>query len=355
MSGLVKAKDYDWKDSNIALLGSDQDKKVKKSSALTEPAWQGCELHNATFTQVWRIEKFEVKDWPKESYGKFFSGDSYITLHGQKDPESNEIDYDVHFWIGKESTQDEYGTAAYKTVELDTFLDDAAVQHREVEGKESEEFKKYFPKFEIEKGGIDSGFNIVERGDAPLNFENSVIHFRKTAAGEYQEIHVPFAKDNFRQDDGFVVILFRDSIIEVRGQNVKKVDGFRIAKSMTELKGRYPKANREIVDSQESLRNMKPTRVNMPTDKKVQVKDKRNMEKIFPLVATGSDIDESQLDSSDVFLLETQTRFFVWIGKRPIRMKRKMLSLMPLQEPARDKRGQRAQRGQQGKGGDCRM
>ena len=60
--------------------------------------------------------------------------DRYIIYHAyKKDPENTEaLAYDIHFWIGAHSSQDEYGTAAYKTVELDHKLGDAAVQHREV-------------------------------------------------------------------------------------------------------------------------------------------------------------------------------------------------------------------------------
>ena len=70
--------------------------------------------------------------------------------------------FDVFFWLGMESTQDEQGTAAYKTVELDDLLDGAAVQYREVMMHESKEFKAIFRQINYLKGGVDSGFTHVE-------------------------------------------------------------------------------------------------------------------------------------------------------------------------------------------------
>jgi gelsolin len=48
---------------------------------------------------VWRIVKFKVEHWPKEQYGEFYNGDSYIVLNVDEDGRM-----DVHFWIGKHST-----------------------------------------------------------------------------------------------------------------------------------------------------------------------------------------------------------------------------------------------------------
>ena len=49
-----------------------------------------------------------------------------------KKTRKNKFEYDVFFWLGAETTQDEAGTAAYKTVELDDYLNDEPIQYREV-------------------------------------------------------------------------------------------------------------------------------------------------------------------------------------------------------------------------------
>ncbi|KAH8058802.1 hypothetical protein JL720_13992 [Aureococcus anophagefferens] len=129
-------------DSNMAMVGSDMDKDARKAAAAGEAAWAGCGA--APGVEVWRVEKMKIVKWPKEHYGDFFAGDSYIILKTTKQKDSDKLLWDIFFWLGESTSQDEMGVAAYKTVELDDLMDQAPVQHRE--------------------GGVESGFTHVEAG-----------------------------------------------------------------------------------------------------------------------------------------------------------------------------------------------
>lgn len=57
---------------------------------------------------------------------------------------SSTLTYDIHYWIGQDSSQDEQGAAAIYTTQMDDYLKGRAVQHREVQGNESDTFRGYF-------------------------------------------------------------------------------------------------------------------------------------------------------------------------------------------------------------------
>eukprot|EP00656_Telonema_subtile_P005936 TRINITY_DN12725_c0_g1_i2.p1 TRINITY_DN12725_c0_g1~~TRINITY_DN12725_c0_g1_i2.p1 ORF type:complete len:395 (+),score=141.02 TRINITY_DN12725_c0_g1_i2:103-1287(+) len=136
---------------------------IRKFVAEGEPAWEGVGKHPGV--RVWRIEQFRVVAWPEDQYGEFHVGDSYIVLSTTKKSATAEgLNWDIFYWIGAESTQDEYATAAIKTVELDNWLEDAPVEHRETQGHESMRFKRLFGN-EIKHlaGGTESGFKSIEQ------------------------------------------------------------------------------------------------------------------------------------------------------------------------------------------------
>jgi gelsolin len=98
---MLKDTQIKVEDSNIANYGSKDHKDLKVSAAKTEAAWKGA--GQKVGIEIWRIEKFQVVAWPKDKYGSFFEGDSYIVLNTYKNPGSDAFRYNVHFWLGEKN------------------------------------------------------------------------------------------------------------------------------------------------------------------------------------------------------------------------------------------------------------
>ena len=112
--------------------------------------------------EIWRIENFKLKLVPKSQHGSFYEGDAYIILQTKSIKIRNgeqQFSWNLHFWLGENSSQDEQGTAAMYAVGLDESLGGDPVQYREVQGNESDLFRSYFKSGVIyQNGGISSGF-----------------------------------------------------------------------------------------------------------------------------------------------------------------------------------------------------
>lgn len=319
MAGLVKAKRYDWKDSNLAMFGSALDKSVKKESALKEPAWQG--VGQKVGLKIWRIVKFKVTEWPEKDYGSFYSGDSYIILNTYKLKGREELSFDVHFWIGSKSTQDEYATAAYKTVEVDIYLDDAAIQHREAEGHESDLFKSYFPQISIMEGGAESGFNHVK----PDEYQPRLLHF----SGLKKHIvvkEVPLCPQRLKSDDVFILDLGR-TLYQWNGSGSNKDERFKAMQYLANLKSERGNATSKTLE-EEHIDKSHPfyealtgeDESDSPEDQPDKATEKTLLRvsdaagHLKSTVVKKGHIVASDLDSKDVFIVDTGNICFVWVG-----------------------------------------
>jgi gelsolin len=320
---MLKQEVYQLAGSNCENLGSDLEFKLKQASAQTEHAWQGVGQHVGL--RIWRIEKFHVIAWPEDRYGQFYNGDSYIVLNTWKD-EGGELHYDLHFWLGQNTTMDEAGTAAYKTVELDTFLDDKPIQHREVEGYESELFMTYFKKgVFILDGGIDSGFFHV----VPEKHRNRLMRIK----GVFRHLHVrsvPVARENLNSGDVFIMDL-GNVVYQFNGAKSGGFEKHKAAEIIVDMKhhrnfqlivideleddnddaGFWPplggKGPIPVADTSDSLESKKTTLVlHRLSDRTGHLTTEK--------VAEGGDIKPNLFQQDDVFLLDKGYIMYVWVG-----------------------------------------
>lgn len=325
---MVKAKAYNVADSNIANLGTELEKKVRLAAAEGEHAWAGA--GKVPGVQIWRIMAFKVVPVPPNAYGSFYAGDSYIVLKTyKKAPNSDALAWDVFFWLGKNTTQDEAGTAAYKTVELDDFLGGAPVQHREVMDHESSEFVSLFPQIRIMEGGVDSGFTHV----SAKTYQPRLLQLKGKRHIRLREVECKLTSVN--QGDVFVLDLGL-TLIQFNGAKSSPLERSKAATICTaihdEREGRTAKVVFEGGDAArppqwDAVLGAGPIagpeaggddaafEVQSTSKLLLRVSDASGtltMDK----VAEGAAVKKDKLDSNDVFILDLGNEVFAWVGSK---------------------------------------
>jgi len=323
---MLKQKEYKIEDSNIANIGSDLDKKVRVAAAQTELAWTNA--GKAVGLQVWRIEKFNVKSWAKDQYGSFFDGDSYIVLNTYKKKGEEKIRWDVHFWLGKFTTQDEAGTAAYKTVELDDLLGGEPVQHREVQGHESDLFLSYFGnEIKLLSGGVESGFKHVK----PEEFVHRLLHLKGRKKVRVTQVEKSYQSlnsgDVFILDLGLKLFQWNGS----KAGPQEKMKGATLCRAISdERKGQakisvYEESGKDLKEFWDALGGTGKIKTaeeggddsehEKATDKRLFHLSDASGKLEFKDVGHGASVKKSLLNSDDVFILDTGAEVFAWIGR----------------------------------------
>ncbi|KAG9476532.1 villin-like protein [Eleutherodactylus coqui] len=170
--------------------------------------------------QIWCIEKMQMVPLPEKAYGSFFEGDCYIILFIKQS--SSGISSDLHYWIGKDSTQDEQAAAALYTTQMDEALGGSPIQHREVQGHESATFKSYFKHGVIyKKGGVASGFKHVETNMYNIR---RLLHVKGRKHVSATEVELSWS--SFNKGDVFLLDLGK-VIIQWNGPESNKTERIR--------------------------------------------------------------------------------------------------------------------------------
>lgn len=318
-------------------IGSAEDDAAQEAAAKMDFQW-GEGVGSKPGVEIWRVEnsrtednnpKFGIKPWPEKKYGQFHRGDSFIVLLTTKDPSGGErFLWDIYFWIGSESSQDEYGVAAYKTVELDDILGGAPMQHREIEGLESQGFASCFPKgISYLEGGVDSGFRKVSDDDGHLSSGIQRLYrvYKKKGEQTTRCFEVPLKCSSLNDGDAFLL----DAGSKVYTWFGSSVSAFEKSKSATvahNLKENRLKNCECILDVEDDNEEfwgllggkgeIKPAEedskdTSESVEKKMYVVSDEN----GPVKVKEVPLSKSNLVSDDVCIVDAGNNAFVWIGK----------------------------------------
>ncbi|RWR94773.1 villin-2 [Cinnamomum micranthum f. kanehirae] len=291
---------------------------------ILDPAFQG--VGQKVGTEIWRIENFQPVPLPKSQHGKFYMGDSYIVLQTTAGKGGSYL-YDIHFWIGKDTSQDEAGTAAIKTIELDAALGGRAIQHRELQGHESDKFLTYFKPCIIPlEGGVASGFKTYQEEE----FETRLYVCKGKRVIRLKQ--VPFARSSLNHDDVFILDTEK-KIFQFSGANSNIQERAKALEVIQHLKETYHEGTCDvaIIDDGKLVAESDSGEFWVifggfaPIGKKVASEDDVIMEttpgRLYSItdgqveILAEEALSKAMLENNKCYLLDCGAEVFLWVGR----------------------------------------
>ncbi|CAN6552107.1 unnamed protein product [Malus baccata var. baccata] len=289
-----------------------------------DPAFQGAGQKDGL--EIWRIENFHPAPIPKSSYGNFFTGDSYVILKTTAS-KSGALRHEIHYWLGKDTSQDEAGAAAIKTVELDATLGGRAVQYREVQGHETAKFLSYFkPCIIPQEGGVASGFKHAEAEEHKTRLfvcqGKHVVHVKEVA----------FARSSLSHDDIFILDT-KSKIFQFNGSNSSIQERAKALEVVEYIKDTYHDGKCEIASIEDGKLMADAESGEFwglfggfaPLPRKTATNEDKSfdsyptkllcVEKGQAEPVEGDALTRDLLDTNKCYLLDCGLEVFVWMGR----------------------------------------
>ncbi|XP_066571633.1 scinderin [Amia ocellicauda] len=280
--------------------------------------------------QIWRIESIELAPVPENLYGNFYVGDAYLVLHTVKQKEN--YFYDLHFWLGKECSQDESTAAAIFTVQMDDYLGGKPVQYRELQGYESTAFTSYFKGgIQYKAGGVASGFHHVVTNDLSAQ---RLLHIKGRRVVRATE--VPLSWASFNRGDCFILDLGA-VIYQWCGSMCNKFERLKAAQVTAGIRDNERNGRAQLIvveegTEPEEMKKVLGRKPNLPdgddNDDNVADISNRKMAKLYmvsdasgsmqvSVVSEENPFSQEQLLSEECFILDhgKSRIIFVWKGK----------------------------------------
>uniref|UniRef100_A0A8C4E9S3 HP domain-containing protein n=1 Tax=Dicentrarchus labrax TaxID=13489 RepID=A0A8C4E9S3_DICLA len=228
---------------------------------------------------------------------------------------SSSLCYDIHYWIGCQSTQDEQGAAAVYTIQLDEFLGATPVQHREVQNHESDAFRGYFKHGIIfKKGGVATGMRHVETNTYDVK---RLLHVKGKKRVIAKEVEMSW--NSFNLGDVFLLDIGK-TIVQWNGpksNKQEKLKGMLLAKDIRDRE-RGGRAEIRVIEGEaesnspqnmEILNGVLGERTSELTNGPPDETDKS--------MFANRPLTQDLLNHDDCYFLDQGgTKIFVWKGKK---------------------------------------